>query len=343
MKADKTDVKYKKLHIEVLRIIAAFLVIVNHTNSVIFLDTQPSPLWFGSISYFFVSKTAVPVFVMIMGAVLLGKQDDIKKYISRIVRIAAVIAVITPLAYVAFIGDIGVKGFVREILYSSIDLYWYLYLYIGMLVILPVMQRMAKAFSKQDMQIVILLSLVVGGFVPMLEFVGLKVHDAFFYGLFSPYIGMAFAGYYIERYMVLTKRKAVLAAAGLAVMTVLQDMMALKSYHTRGGEDYLWMDNAKFITVTIGAVCLYIFVKYIFDSKNVSAERHRAIGYIGSLTFGVYLFGEFFKEALVPLYAAASAAISPMPAVIIYEIAIFAGAAVLTAILKFIPVIKKFI
>lgn len=42
--------------IEMLRIFACFLVIVNHTNSTIFLQSAPSVTWFLSLTYFLYQK-----------------------------------------------------------------------------------------------------------------------------------------------------------------------------------------------------------------------------------------------------------------------------------------------
>lgn len=70
----------RKVYLDFLRILACFLVIVNHTNSDIFLNSSIGITWFVSITYFFICKIAVPLFVMISGAVLLGKKDSYKKY-----------------------------------------------------------------------------------------------------------------------------------------------------------------------------------------------------------------------------------------------------------------------
>lgn len=77
----------KKTYIEFLRIAAAFLVIVNHTNSGIFLSRTPSPTWLCSLTYFFICKIAVPLFMFIMGALLLGKDDTPKRSAERLLHI----------------------------------------------------------------------------------------------------------------------------------------------------------------------------------------------------------------------------------------------------------------
>lgn len=73
-------VKSRETFLDLLRIIACFLVIVNHTNSVIFLGSSPDSLdWYVSLTYFFISKIAVPIFFMISGYLLLKKEDNYKK------------------------------------------------------------------------------------------------------------------------------------------------------------------------------------------------------------------------------------------------------------------------
>ena len=51
---DQTQMVVKKPRynfIDVLRVIACFLVIVNHTNSWIFLNLTPSPTWYASLTF----------------------------------------------------------------------------------------------------------------------------------------------------------------------------------------------------------------------------------------------------------------------------------------------------
>ena len=75
-----TTVKSREAFLDVLRIIACFFVIVNHTNSDIFKSATPASLtWFVSLTYFFISKIAVPIFFMISGYLLLNKADGYKK------------------------------------------------------------------------------------------------------------------------------------------------------------------------------------------------------------------------------------------------------------------------
>ena len=79
--------KARAAFLDFLRILAAFLVIVNHTNSYVFKALTPADSqWHWSILWYYVSKTAVPIFIMISGACLLGKRDSYAKMGRRILR-----------------------------------------------------------------------------------------------------------------------------------------------------------------------------------------------------------------------------------------------------------------
>ena len=82
---NEPEKKTKTAYLELLRIIACFFVIVNHTSSGIFLSRTPNDkTWWVSVTYFFACKVAVPIFLMISGTLMLGKIDDYKKYFFHI-------------------------------------------------------------------------------------------------------------------------------------------------------------------------------------------------------------------------------------------------------------------
>ena len=88
MNTELTTIKSRKIFIDILRILACFLVIVNHTNSQIFLSVTSVNDGIGisyilSMAYFYFSKIAVPIFFMISGALLLNKDYEIKDFIKK--------------------------------------------------------------------------------------------------------------------------------------------------------------------------------------------------------------------------------------------------------------------
>ena len=138
--------KARAAFLDFLRILAAFLVIVNHTNSHVFKALTPvDSQWHLSILWYYLSKTAVPLFIMISGACLLGKRDSYAKTGRRILRtlLALVLA-----SYLYFLWDAWVNYglWPRAVDFGALfgkiwrgeitDGFWYLPLYLGLLLTL---------------------------------------------------------------------------------------------------------------------------------------------------------------------------------------------------------------
>ena len=191
----------KKAYLECMRILACFLVFVNHTNSSIFLDTSPSPTWFLSVAYFFASKTAVPLFLLVSGALLLEKSDTPEKSAQRLLRTGLVLFVFSTGYYFFYAWrkgtPLGLRDFLGKLLHDNItNAFWYLYLYLAILCILPVLQCMAKALDRRVLQWILVLSVGVLGAVPVAQIFlpEFYLSPRFSQGLFSPFFGHGAVG-----------------------------------------------------------------------------------------------------------------------------------------------------
>ena len=119
-----------------MRIVASFLVIVNHTIGPIHRERGPSITWFVGILAFFICKIAVPLFLMISGAVLLEKQDTPKRIKQRVARVAGTFAMASAAYYLYWglkQGDtLGIFAFFQKaIQMQTTNALWYMYLYMG--------------------------------------------------------------------------------------------------------------------------------------------------------------------------------------------------------------------
>ena len=203
----------KTAYLELLRIIACFFVIVNHTNSGVFLSQTPDhKVWWISLTYFFMCKTAVPVFLMITGCLMLGKIDNYRKYITRIVRMVLVIVLFSFLYYVKSMQDAGRPIEIIEyfkLIYQRhvTNAYWYLYLYLGILLMMPFFQILSTNMKRREYQILMLISVVAMGGLPVLIHYrpGFSLSYMFTEPFPSVYVGMLFVGYYLTHYVEVKK------------------------------------------------------------------------------------------------------------------------------------------
>ena len=104
--------KGKKIYIEVLRCIAIFFVIFNHTEEYgfdLYKETAETLPYIIYLTISILCKAAVPIFFMISGAMLLGKEESIKTlYKKRVLRFLMVIIVVSACIVLYAVNDITV-------------------------------------------------------------------------------------------------------------------------------------------------------------------------------------------------------------------------------------------
>ena len=131
----------RKIHIEFLRIFACFFVLFNHSCSamskIYFEDFSKSRVIF--LILYFICRAAVPVFLMITGANLLSKKDSIKKWLKRLAKSAVLICLTSILYHIYESNTFSFTTIIQNIFSAKISTTsWYLYLYLGIILILPV-------------------------------------------------------------------------------------------------------------------------------------------------------------------------------------------------------------
>lgn len=340
--------KSRKSFLDLLRIIACFLVIVNHTNSVIFLNTAPkNPTWFISLTYFFISKIAVPIFFMISGYLLLNKKDSPKKSLQRFIRIAVVL-IACGFIYAVYntCGENPNPSFLT-IIKTTLSTYyrsptnalWYLYTYLGVLLMLPFLQKMTFLMTKRDYHIFFVVSVTCFSILPILThyFPQIRLSSDFQLPLFGGYICMLLIGKYFSRFEIKKTKFRFLVSCVLFVMMLAFNVIATYFEHIKANSDYLFFDNRVFFPILLQSVCVFYMASFI----RFSEKSEKIISYIGSCTFGIFLISDMNISFLKPIYLTASTYMHPIFAVIIFEVIVFVVGFVVVALLKKIPLIRK--
>lgn len=347
--AREKDSSEKLVHLEFMRIVACFLVIVNHTGESLFREREPGVTWFIGLIYFFICKIAVPLFLMISGAILLEKMDSPRKSVQRILK-NGIPFLIASIGYYIYYGvksetPISILDFFLRFLQSQrTNAFWYFYLYLGLLCLLPILQKMVKALNKRDLQWIIFLSVDLLGTISLLRlfFPSFGISGYFTGALFSTYIGIYLCGCYVEQYIHLNQRKFAFASI-LFVALIGFQVIATFYFYQKDPEKYLFLDNRLLITITLSAFCFYIMIKYCFIKFPIHPGIEKAIRYLGSLTFGIYLLSDWMIKVSAPIHQMLREHLHVIPAMILWELLIFVACATIVAALKQIPFIKKWI
>ena len=329
--------------IEIIRICAAFLVIVNHTNSEIFLGCGISPTWFISLAYFFISKMAVPLFIMISGYLMLGKVDDYSKCLKRFARMVAVIIVFSLPYYINNLGGatFSISEYFNGILGKpATNAFWYLYFYAAVLLMMPFLQKFFNALEKKDIQILVSMSALLYMIWPIVihYFPNLEIQRTFRLPICEVNIALIMLGGYFKKYGV-PKIHTAFYALGFVGAVMYNVIATYFEYQVNSGW-YLFYDNKEYFPIIVQTVCFFAICSRI----QLKGTCSKIVETIGGCTFGIYLLSDLFIEKLKPVWLyLESTNLYPVFAVVIFEIMIFGIGFMITWIIKRIPFLKTII
>ena len=340
-------------YLDFLRILAAFLVIVNHTNSSVFKALGPeNGVWWLSVLWYYISKTAVPLFVMISGACLLNRVDSYRRIAWRFCRVLLALLLASYVYYLydawVFYGlwpraaDVGT--FLQKVWRDEFsDGFWYLYFYLGMMLTLPFWQRMAKGMGKNDCRYLLAVTFGVSALWPLIAHYWPQAALPTYIDLpmLCGYVGLFFAGHYIQKYVEIKKTGVTLALVTLAVLLGLCLWLTRLEVARVGIEGKYWfMDDrtAPAFPVIGCALAVMLAAKGAFCGR-VSGK---ALTELGGCAFGVYLFQDLLvAESKARLFAPLCQNLNWFLAALLWEAAVFLAALLVAWVLRRIPVMKK--
>lgn len=346
------------LYIEVIRVVAAFFVIFNHSGSegfTMFMKYPPDSFqhWF-YLSVSALTKINVPLFFMISGALLLKKTEEpFKKQLYRFIRILLALLIFSLLVYIVDVVQSGdpfqIKYFFENLIEDTVVIsYWFMYLYLAFLLTLPFLRRLAHAMKEKEFQYMILLVILITGLIPI---AGELILGRSF-GL-SPYFSISWIaarivfyplmGYYAANVLDLKKVSGKFLAviwAAAAVCIGLTCIMTSRYSVAAGVIDETYLNHL----VAVSVLAVFLSFRKLFTLHPVKGKAAAFIQTVGSCTFGIYLIHVFFillpKISLVHLFMESLPQI-PLICGFLRTLEIMAASFVLTWILKKIPGVRK--
>ena len=183
--------------LDFLRVISMFLVIVIHVANCYFRNYTS----ISSTSYLFadvfniLARVSVPIFFMISGALLIGKDQSKEKYKARIKRMLIVLGAWT-LIYllwkVLFLKDPMPNIFYLLFTPDRAHL-WFLYAIIALYIVLPFINKLAKNLDKKEENYFILLWFIFCG---IYNNIGNMAHTNYYV------LPIVAGGYYLGYFMI---------------------------------------------------------------------------------------------------------------------------------------------
>lgn len=350
-------VRQHKTYLDILRIMASFLVCYNHAYAYhLFLDQEADGSLVSWINVILSVLTTIdlPLFFMISGALLLGKKESYKElYSKRILRFVVLIVVASAVVYCVLRPEgFSFRHFVYQLPAGQVNgSYWYLFAYLSFLLMLPFLRRIAEAITQADMiHLILVRTVLIPGMlllnlllrlwdippVTLTEY--LRVPLATFDFMFYP-----MTGYYLAEKVKIEQfgRKHLGCCFGVLVCGTL---VAAWATYTEGileafSQTYLGLFNYT------SAMAVFLIVRYALCHISLPAGLARFLSAVSSVTIGIYLFEPLTGHYLyVPFFA--SVPWNPLTITVFSVLWCFVCMSIggsATYLLRKIPGVKKFL
>lgn len=360
MKQDIT--KRNLIYLDVLRIIAIYCVLFNHTNGFLLYATHyPLPSSYLYLIISILSKVAVPIFFMISGALLLGKDESYQELLrKRILKYTIVLIIISFFYYFClnYFKGLPIDGHdFLKILYSSnasVHL-WFLYEYLAFLIMLPLIRKMAKSLTKNDYLYILIINLIFVGILPILEFLfsegTIKYNFCFdISAIICGSVVYSLMGYFLDHQINCQNMKtkhlilSFLISLGAIIITMGITIYILKTKQIYHGNGSLNTDIVqKFLNnlIIIPAMNLFLVIKKICVTRKVPKKMQRLIQVWGSCVFGIYLFEYVLRTKTIFIYDFLQRYLPIMGAYLVWVLVMIIIGFIITWGLKKIPIIRK--
>ena len=352
------NIKNFKLHLEIMRIIAIFFVIFNHTGqNGFFLFYNYGPNTFSYWIYMALSvfcKFSVPPFFAVSGALLLTKEDSLKNLFSH--RIFRMIAILVSASFGYYINYLHLTAehfnlldFLKDfILYNGYywnATLWFLYVFTIYLILLPFLREIIKNLDERFYYYGCIIHLIFMSIFPIIYYsFGEKTYT------FSLLEKCAFLsifpiiGFYLEYKLPIQglNFRKVLYLWIINIITIFATCILTNLKFQNTGIQIEDFHNS---FVIINCTVIYITVKYICCRINFSEIISNILISIGRCTLGIYLLHIFIMILLSNMgyFEFFQGHLNHILTILIYCFLVFLIGLLVTLIFKNIAIIKHLI
>lgn len=300
--------KERKIHIDVLRIIAIFFVLYVHSTELAayhYLDSCGRISYWFSLSFHQLSFICNFLFFVLSGALLLQKNESLKDiYCKRVLKYLIVIIVFGFLQYLHTYHHYPEIGFdikiILKLLYSDniIGPYWFLHAYLAFIMILPFLRVMAQNINAK------LALYLVGGYVlldgifPLIELIWDNERIALEIPMFADIIIFPMLGYFLETvwYEKIIQHKLLIIVNVSGILGWILNVWYCYRY-MQTGVNFKSAYGLTLLMVIMVYVDVRAVVDYSFKAKgHIKRFLIKAISIIGKGTFTVYLLNNVLME-----------------------------------------------
>lgn len=273
--------------ISILRILATFSVIMIHVSGPVIVKFGKVSSFDWNVANFYdsISRYSVPVFFMISGALLLGREFEIKHFLKN--RLGKIIppflfwSLFYSLTnrYVFNNEPLNISKIIKDIFYGSEYHLWFVFSLIGVYLITPILQKWIANAKEKDVQYFLIIWVITLFLtIPGVSIYFPKINFSYFAG----FIGYFVLGFYLKKY----KKNNSLSSYSFLIIGILITIFGtyFMTYKNNLFYDYFYE------YLCLNALMVSIGVFQIFTKmKNVNAKIKPIISKVDECSFGIYL------------------------------------------------------
>lgn len=346
---------FRVAYLDILRIIAAFMIVMIHASTETWGSTPVgSSAWNAMNLYDGVARWGVPVFVMISGALFLGREHTYRKLFQKNILHIVIVFLFWNLIYatVPYIRHPEMLGFssVAERFFELGNHLWFLLMILGIYLIVPMLRKIVE--NEKIAWAFVILSFIFAVFLPQAtELLKLFCDPAAqivnrFVGALKLNFVLGYPGYFVLGYLlhknalkkgvritlyVLGVLGAASSVVGTLLLSVRQNSIDLLFY------DYLT------VNVFFTAVAAFVAVRQLFNRPMKTEKGSKRLAFLSRCTFGVYLIHPMLIQFSVNLFHFDVANWFPLISIPIFTAVIFAVSGLISVVMNKISIVKKWL
>lgn len=336
--------------LDLLKIIACFCVIVNHSAKLAlpYINNSCFVAIFNCIQYS-LCKIGVPLFIMVSGYLFLvsskSQNFTYKMSLKRIFRILVPLILLSILLQIYIVGieNFNFINFIKDFLVEPVvPAYWYLYMLIGLYLVTPFIKKMIDKFELKDYKIFLLVFLVIPSIFPIIsEYLGFKISSYFFAAGFNFILSLYIAGAYLSK-IDLSSKSLKYAMVVFLLFTILYFISLYFPYLNSGVLSYKF-DSFDNIFCVCQSLSLFYIVRYFLENRKIGKYSSVVMREVSKTTFGIYLIHFVFIDLTYNLTIVQEIfSFSPNLGIVILELTVFLVSGIITFVLRHIPFVKDF-
>ena len=341
--------KERLYYLDWMRVFATFMVVTIHISATIvgvpYYDAPTN--WLSANFYESISRAAVPLFVMISGALLLGDQRETSYKLFLTKRVSKILIPLVCWSFIYYAYQVidnwyrtfSLKQFVSMFLADNISMhFWFMYMILGIYLTTPIVKIFIRHARQQDIIYFLILWFYVSFIVKlMVNYIGVSFNIELFH--VTNYIGFYVLGYYLSHFdlkKIGGKISIFITTIGMCLTFFLTYFFTIRD----GGVFHDFWYNYHTFGVLLSAVGIFLICKRYLAKIKIGVLFHS----LSRLSFGIYLvhilvMWIFADTVIIPIHASFHSTLS-IPMILIFVIVV---SGLITFVIRKIPILRKLI